>query len=149
MKFGGWHQASYCHDIPHITYMVEEIHGYVKYMKLDGGEGETAVTVAEGYFYGPPAIAVSSDDQPYIVWHDHQADEFMPEKGDAVLAFQGESGWEISTIEHSGHDGWDNDVAVASDGTVHAVSVDAASSVHGWCGICCFDGRGLGSGKHR
>ena len=112
-------------DTPHITYMAEEIHGYVHYMKLDGGEGETAVTVAEGYFYGPPAIAVGPDDQPYIVYHDHQDESFKPDLGDAVLAFQGETGWEISTIEHPGHDGWDNDVAVSSDGVVHTVSVDA------------------------
>jgi hypothetical protein len=111
-------------DRPHVVYMTELDHGYVKYAQIMGIR-YTPVTVAEGYFYGPPAIDVGPDDRPYIVYHDHQDLTFLPEKGDAVLATLADgNSWDLSTIAHPGHDGWDNDIAIDSQGTIHTASVD-------------------------
>jgi hypothetical protein len=108
---------------PHIAYMVESEHGYVKYARLDGAAWQIRIA-AEGYFYGPPAIAVSPEGQPHIVWHDHQATDYVPELGDAVRATFRDDTWFVSTIEHPGHDGWDNSIALDQQGKAHTASID-------------------------
>ena len=109
---------------PHITYMVEREEGYVKYAYLDGDDWSLNI-VAEGYFYGPPAIAINNSDLPNIVWHDHQDMNFVPKKGDAVRAVLSTDGtWTVGAIKHEGHDGWDNSITIDSQGTVHTASID-------------------------
>ena len=110
-------------DQPHLTYMVESEHGYVKYARPEG-TGWFYQSVAEGYFYGPPAIAVDLTDSPHIVYHDHQDTNFVPEKGDAVKARLRAGEWFLATIAHPGHDGWDNSLVVDSQNIVHTASID-------------------------
>lgn len=109
---------------PHVAYMVEAEHGYVNYAHL-GEDGWSRSTAAEGYYYGPPAIAVGPDDVPHIVWHDHQdPSEFKPDKGDATRAVLRDGKWFVGAIASEGHDGWDNSIVVDSQGTVHTASID-------------------------
>ncbi len=80
--------------------------------------------VATGYFYGPPDIAVGPDGVVHAAYHDHQAPQFEPSKGDAVY-LRGEGGqWSAVTAADSGHDGWDNRITVDGSGRPHMVGVD-------------------------
>lgn len=77
----------------------------------------------EGYFYGPLSMAVDSAGMPRIVWHDHQSDQFNPELGDQALATLRDGSWVKEFIENSGHDGWDNSIALDSAGGIWTASI--------------------------
>lgn len=112
-------------DQPHVTYMVEELHGYIKYASRINTDWTNTI-VAEGYLYGPPAIAVDGDGAPHLIWHDHQDQRFMPDKGDAVVSVFQDDKWSLSTVTHPGHDGWDNSIVVDSQGVIHTAGIDPA-----------------------
>lgn len=109
----------------HLAFLTEADHGTVFYATNREGSFETD-TVAEGYFYGPVDIALSFDGVPYIAYHDHQETDFNPRKGDEVVAISNNDAWELFTVSHSGHDGWDNSIVVDSDGNWHTAAVDPA-----------------------
>ena len=112
-------------DTPHVAYMLEDRqHGFIMAAERTNGAWETA-TIAEGYFYGPLDIGIGGDDIPRVVYHDHQALNFQPNLGDAVLAVQGAGGgWATSTLKDAGHDGWDTRIYVDADGVAHISSID-------------------------
>ena len=108
---------------PRIAFMVEDLGGFVKYAERDGGAW-SVTTLDEGYFYGPLDLAVGPGDTPQISWHDHQDSQFRPDKGDAVYAVLRGGEWEITTIAHDGHDGWDNRIAIDAQGRPHISAID-------------------------
>ena len=116
--------------IPGIAYIEEEIHGVVRYGQwwpTDEWNPEFfgSSIVAEGYFYAPLDLAYGPDDAPYITWHDHQdPDNFVPELGDAAYGFYKDFEWEVGYAYSRGHDGWDNSIAVDSQGNVHMIAID-------------------------
>ena len=109
----------------HLAYLIEDFGGNLFYnTNASGGWQETIVT--EGYFYGPVDIAVSGNGVPYIAYHDHQSDNFDPQLGDEVVATSASGTWELLTVQHEGHDGWDNSITVDANGFWHTASVDPA-----------------------
>jgi hypothetical protein len=111
--------------VVHAAFMTEARMGGVFYTNNESGFFEPEA-VSEGYFYGPLDIAVTADGQPFIAYHDHQAERFDPNKGDAVVAASSADGWELTIVSDPGHDGWDNSIAVDSDGNWHAAGIDPA-----------------------
>jgi len=108
---------------PVVIYMLERQDGWVRIASLDDGEWQIE-EVASGYFYGPPDIKIGPDGVGHATFHDHQDQQFRPEKGDAVY-LRGEGGTWTSTIAADpGHDGWDNRITVDADGRPHMVAVD-------------------------
>ncbi len=110
-------------DTVHIAYLTEQMTGGVFYSTREDGTWN-ATTVAHGYFYGPLDLAVTASGQPFIAYHDHQDQQFNPAKGDAVVASRDGENWNLLAIAHSGHDGWDNSIAVDADGFWHTAAVD-------------------------
>ena len=110
-------------DVPYVAYMLEDQHGFVKSAVRDGSSWDIAI-VAEGYFYGPLDIAIGPDDVVHISYHDHQDDTFKPDKGDAAYAVLKDDGWSVQAIFDEGHDGWDNRVAVDSQGRPYISAID-------------------------
>ena len=108
---------------PRIAFMVEDLGGFVKYAERDGGAW-SVTTLDEGHFYGPLDLAVGPGDTPQISWLDHQDSQFRPDKGDAVYAVLCGGEWEITTIAHDGHDGWDNRIAIDAQGRPHISAID-------------------------
>jgi len=108
---------------PHIAYMTEELEGGVFYALKEDDEW-VIDTVAEGYFYGPLDIALDAEDNPHIVYHDHQDASNDPSQGDAGYAFKERGRWTVEAIRDQGHDGWDPSVAIGSDGEVYVSSID-------------------------
>ena len=100
----------------HIAFILEAEPGFLKHSVLTAGVWETS-TVATGYFYGPLDLAVDGQGRPHISWHNHDTEN----EGYAVLT-DGE--WELHDVDHPGHDGWDNNLAVDSNGVPHIVSID-------------------------
>lgn len=80
----------------------------------------------EGYFYGPIGLDFDPEDNPNVVWHDHQADSFNPELGELVHSVRRTGAWVTTIGEDDGHDGWDSVVTVGADGVVRAAGVDPA-----------------------
>ncbi|RMF78077.1 MAG: hypothetical protein D6737_15975, partial [Chloroflexi bacterium] len=109
-------------NTPHVFWLIEDLNGGTFYATNASGAWETT-TVSEGYFYGPVDIAVGADDVPVIAYHDHQGRQFDPNLGDAVVGSLEGGEWTLTTIQDSGHDGWDTDVAVNADGW-HVGGVD-------------------------
>jgi hypothetical protein len=107
----------------HVAFLVEDEHGKVSYASNASGDFAVA-TVAQGYFYGPVDIAVDEAGTPHIAYHDHQATGFNPELGDEVVARLQGAVWELTTVSHPGHDGWDNSIVVGKDGVWHTASID-------------------------
>ena len=107
---------------PGITYLVEDLSGFIAY--ADAGSGWTPEQVVEGYFYGPIGLAYTPDAVPHIAYHDHQDTTFKQDLGDLTLATAGESGWTIEAINDDGHDGWDSTIAIGPDGVVRAAGID-------------------------
>ncbi len=102
--------------VPHIAYMLEDMPGFVKYA-VPNGEGWDIATIATGYFYGPLDIQVSRQGVPQISYHDHDEED-----GAYAILVDGE--WKVEIISHPGHDGWDNTLAIDSQGRPHIVSID-------------------------
>ena len=101
---------------PHIAYMLEDMPGFVKHaVPAPGGWGTS--TIATGYFYGPLDIAVGSDGTPHVAWHDHDVED-----GAYSALLNGE--WQTSKIRDSGHDGWDINLTLDSEGVPHVVAID-------------------------
>ena len=108
---------------PAIIYMLERQEGWVRIAQLRDGEWQSE-TVAEGYFYGPPDIAVGPDGVVHGAYHDHQDSQFNPDKGDAVHVSGQPGDWTSATAQDVGHDGWDNRITVDADGRPHMVGMD-------------------------
>ena len=110
-------------DVPYVAYMQEDQHGFVKNAVLSGDSWDIT-TVAEGYFYGPLDIAVGPDDVAHISYHDHQEQQFQPDKGDAAYAVLENGEWSVDTLFDEGHDGWDNRIVVDASGRPHISAID-------------------------
>jgi len=109
--------------VVHITFLTEADHGRLFYANNRDGEFDIE-TVTEGYFYGPVDLALGSEGDPIIAYHDHQALQFDPALGDEVIAEFTESGWQFTTVADDGHDGWDNSIAVDEAGNWHTAAID-------------------------
>ena len=101
---------------PHIAYMLEDRPGFVKHAVLDT-EGWSISTISTGYFYGPLDIELDPQGSPQISWHNHDTED----QGYAVLA---DGQWAVHDVTHPGHDGWDGNLAIDSNGMPHTVSID-------------------------
>ena len=110
-------------DTPHVAFLTEEMRGGVFYATNKSGAWTTS-TVAEGYFYGPVDIDVTSAGVAHIVYHDHEDRRFRRELGAGVVAIGGDGGWQLVRIEDEGHDQWDADIAVEDNGTWHFAGID-------------------------
>ena len=102
--------------VPHIAYLLEDMPGFVKHAVL-GAEGWDISTVATGYFYGPLDIQLDSGGSPHIGWHNHDEEN-------AAYAVLSDGTWVVHDIQHPGHDGWDTDIALNSQGLPQVVGVD-------------------------
>ncbi|GEM_PF-245566 len=102
--------------VPHIAYLLEDMPGFVKHAVLNG-DGWDISTVATGYFYGPLDVQVDQEGVPHITWHDHDNEN----EAYAVLT-DGE--WAVQDVDHPGHDGWDNNLAIDSKNLPHTISID-------------------------
>jgi len=98
--------------------MSEATPGFLKSAVLAGDVWELS-TVTTGYLYGPLDIALDSDGNPQIVWHNHDNE-------DGSYAKLENGAWVNTDIPSSGHDGWDINVAIDSSGSPHVLSVDPA-----------------------
>lgn len=99
----------------HVAYMLEAMPGWIKYGQRDG-DGWAITQVTEGYFYGPLSMVVDAAGAPWIVWHDHQDNQFKPELGDQVLATFRDGPWGKEFIENFDHAGWDNSIVLDAAG---------------------------------
>jgi hypothetical protein len=100
---------------PRVTFMLEARPGFVNYAAKR--DAQWAVEhVASGYFYGPIDIVVAGE-RPIINYHDHEAE-------DQVVATRDGGVWTLNRIEHPGHDGWDNTIAVDRNGMLHTLTTD-------------------------
>ncbi len=101
---------------PHVAFMLEAEPGFVKHAVLGAGGWETS-TVATGYFYGPLDLALDVEGRPHISWHNHDT-----ENENYAVLLDGE--WDIRDVDHPGHDGWDNNLALDSNAAPHTISID-------------------------
>ena len=101
---------------PHIAFILEAQPGFLKHAVLEAGSW-TVSNVATGYFYGPLDLAVDSEGKPHISWHNHDLEN-------QVYAALIDGRWDLQTVDHSGHDGWDNNLSIDSKGVPHIVSID-------------------------
>ena len=108
---------------PVIVYMLEDRAGWVRVASLEDGAWRIEQT-SDGYFYGPPDIAIGIDGTVHAAFHDHQAPNFRPDKGDAVYLRREDGVWTSTIAMDGGHDGWDNRVTTDADGRVHMVAMD-------------------------
>jgi hypothetical protein len=69
-----------------VAFMTEAMPGFVKVAKRDDSGWQTD-TVAEGYFYGPLDLASGPDDTVHLTYHDHEENQFQPDKGDVVSQY--------------------------------------------------------------
>lgn len=105
----------------HIAYVDESFsNGWIRYTRVDGDQMNES-EVDQGYFYGPTAIALMNDSIPLIAVHDHNTEN------EAV--YQMTDLWRKEDISSNGHDGWDNDIAVDSEGGVHTSTTDGSAGV--------------------
>ena len=105
----------------HIAYVNESFsNGWIRYTMVDGSEMNES-QVDQGYFYGPTAIALLNDSIPLIAVHDHNTEN------EAV--YQMTDLWRKEDIASNGHDGWDNDIEVDSEGGVHTSTTDGSAGV--------------------
>ena len=104
----------------HAAFMNEAMDGWVRYARLSvGADAPSAFeSIDAGYFYGPIDIVMGSDDQPWVLFHDHS-------RGDQVLALRAASGsWSLRPMSNSGHDGWYNAGVLDAGGTLHTATYD-------------------------
>ncbi|MEE8346510.1 MAG: hypothetical protein V3S20_04085, partial [Dehalococcoidia bacterium] len=108
-------------DRVHIAYGLESRSGFVKHALV--GDSAVTSTVAEGYFYFPLEIAVNAVGVTWIAYHNHDFEDQV-----VALAQDLEAGeWQELRTESSGHDGWDNSLALDAEGRPHTVAVDPSS----------------------
>jgi len=103
-------------DTPHIAYMLEDFSGFIKHAEFNGS-GFDIINIHSGYFYGPLDIAIDNNNEPHIIYHNHD-DE------DLNHAFRSSNQWTIERVSDSGHDGWDVIMFIDNDNTIHVSSVD-------------------------
>lgn len=108
---------------PVVVYMLEREQGWVKSATFNDGRWQET-TIAEGYFYGPPDVVIHGNGSAHATFHDHQAQSFDPNKGDAAYAVLKGSTWEVQAATNAGHDGWDNRITVDRSGRVHMSAID-------------------------
>ena len=104
----------------HAAFMNEATDGWVRYVRLSvGADAPSAVeSVDAGYFYGPIDLVMGSDDQPWVLFHDHSGE-------DQVLALRAAGGsWSLRPMSNSGHDGWYNAGVLDAAGTLHTATYD-------------------------
>ena len=101
---------------PHIAFLLEAQPGFVKHAVLDAS-GWDITTVDTGYLYGPLDVQVDSRGVPHIAWHNHDTE-------DAAYAKLVDGEWQVSQIKHPGHDGWDTNLAIDSQGRPHVTGID-------------------------
>ena len=118
--------------VPHVAYMTESGMGFVRAAVKQGGEWQIT-PISEGYFYGPLDLTIGPDDVAHVVYHDHQALEFQPDKGDAVYAVLRDGVWSVEAATDAGHDGWDTRITTDGDGNPHVSALDPKG----------FDGNGI------
>jgi len=110
-------------EAPAIAYLFESLsEGFVGY--ASASEGWAAENFVEGYFYGPLDLAIDTDGQPNVVYHDHQALQFDQSKGDLTFAVRRSGEWQTEALSDDGHDGWDSALVLAQDGGKHAFGID-------------------------
>lgn len=110
---------------PAIAFLTEKLgDGYVAYAAA--GEGWAADRFVEGYFYGPIGLDFDPEDNPNVVWHDHQSDTFNQDLGSLVHAVRRDGTWASTDGTDDGHDGWDSTLVIGSDGVVRAAGIDPA-----------------------
>lgn len=107
---------------PGITYLLEDLSGFIAY--ADAASGWTPDQVVEGYFYGPIGLAYAPDRVPHIGYHDHQDTKFLEDKGDLTVARRDGTSWTIEAARDDGHDGWDSTIVIGPDGVVRAAGID-------------------------
>ena len=108
----------------HVAYMLEATPGWVKSAQRVG-DGWSITEVAKGYYYGPLDIGIGADDQPRVVWHDHQDNTFQRNLGDAIYSALGTDGtWRTKDLFDRGHDGWDTRLFIDSSGDLHVSAID-------------------------
>ncbi len=101
---------------PHIAYMLEALSGFIKHAEFNGS-GFDITNIHTGYFYGPLDIAIDNNNEPHIIYHNHDEE-------DLNHAFRSSNQWTIERVSDSGHDGWDGVMLIDSDNTIHVSSVD-------------------------
>ena len=110
---------------PAVAFLEERLsEGFVAYAAAS--EGWEVDRFVEGYFYGPIGLDFDSGDQPNVVWHDHQADQFDEELGDLTYGVRSASGWTTQPAADDGHDGWDSIIVIGEDDVVRAAGIDPA-----------------------
>ena len=102
--------------VPHIAYLLEAMPGFVKHA-VPSDAGWDITTVSSGYLYGPLDIQLSQQGVPQISWHSHDEE-------DAAYGVLVDGQWQVQFIQHPGHDGWDNNLAIDSAGRPHITSID-------------------------
>ena len=107
---------------PGITYLLEDLEGFVDY--ADAASGWTQQRVIDGYLYGPIGLAYTPEGEPRIAYHDHQDTSFNQDIGDLTYATRTDGTWTVEAVNDDGHDGWDTTIAIAPDGVVRAAGVD-------------------------
>jgi len=110
---------------PAVAFLEERLgDGFVAYAAA--ADDWAVDSFVEGYFYGPIGLAFDADDQPNIVWHNHEADTFQEELGTLSYAVRSGDGWNTINATDDGHDGWDSTIAIGDDGVVRAAGIDPA-----------------------
>ena len=107
----------------YVAFMREAMPGFVKVAKRVESGWETD-TVDEGYFYGPLDLASGPDGTVHLTYHDHQENQFNPNKGDVVYAVLENGEWSLEMVFNPGHDGWDTRIFVDSSGNAHISAID-------------------------
>ncbi|MCH8310016.1 MAG: hypothetical protein IIB17_05915 [Chloroflexi bacterium] len=116
----------------YVAFMREAMPGFVKVAKR-GDSGWQTDTVEEGYFYGPLDLASGPDGTIHLTYHNHEENQFRPDKGDVSYAVLENGEWSLETVFNPGHDGWDTRIFVDSSGNAHISAIDPEE----------FDGDGL------
>jgi len=85
---------------PGITYLLEDISGFIAY--ADAASDWAPEQVVQGYFYGPIGLAYTPEGVPHIGYHDHQDTEFQQDKGDLTVAVRDGTSWTIDAARGDG-----------------------------------------------
>ncbi|MDP6454081.1 MAG: hypothetical protein QF898_12285 [SAR202 cluster bacterium] len=107
----------------YVAYMLEAMPGFVKVARRDDSGWQTD-TVEEGYFYGPLDLVSGPDDTIHLTYHDHEENQFQPDKGDVAYAVLENGEWSKENVFNNGHDGWDTRLFVDSNGNAHISAID-------------------------